>query len=134
MKRITLIILAVAAILAGSVSCRKDNVTDKYPLPTVALSIIPDFSDGSVLSYSDDGSFFLRVSVTPENYIDKLLNGDGLICIADFRSVISKASPENHDFSVVGEISSASVEEGYLTASFTLTEDEMKKMHVKTRK
>lgn len=128
MKRITPIILAVAAILTGSVSCRKDNVTDKYPLPTVALSIIPDFSDGSVYSFSDDGSFFLKVTVTPKAYIEKLTNTDSFICKADFRSVITKATLENPDFTVVGKIASASVEEGYMTVSFTLTEEEMGKM------
>lgn len=128
MKRITPIILAVAAILTGSVSCRKDNVTDKYPLPTVALSIIPDFSDGSVYSFSYDGSFFLKVTVTPKAYIEKLTNTDSFICKADFRSVITKATPENPDFTVVGKIASASVEEGYMTVSFTLTEEEMGKM------
>ena len=210
MKRFTIIILAVAAILAGSVSCQKVNDIDKRlteleqtvsdlkaqvlagavitsvdktddgctftlsngqsytvtngkngldgeaiiadveieenfivltlkngetlrisyqnPLSMVTLNIIPDFSDGSVYSYSDDGSFFLRVSVKPEKYIDKLLKNDGLVCKADFRSVITKAAEENPDFTVVGEITSASVEEGYMTAYFSLSEEEMGKM------
>lgn len=97
-------------------------------MPLVSMSIIPDFSDGSVYSFSDDGSFLLRVSVTPEKYIEKLIDNDGIICMADFRSVITKATPENPDFTVIGEITSGSVEEGYLTASFALAEDEMKKM------
>ena len=95
----------------------------------MALSIIPDYSDGSVYSFSDDGSFFLRVSVTPKKYIDKLLNSDGLVCKADFRSVITKAAPEDPDFTVVGEITSVSVEEGYMTTYFTLTKDEMTRLH-----
>ena len=95
----------------------------------MALSIIPDYSDGSVYSYSDDGSFFLRVSVTPAKYIDKLLNSDGLVCKADFRSVITKAAPEDPDFTVVGEITSVSVEEEYMTTYFTLTKDEMTRLH-----
>ena len=128
MKRITRTILAVAAVLAGSVSCQKENNIETNPLSMVALSIIPDFSDGSVYSYGIDGSFFLRVSVTPEKYIEKLSGNDGLICKADFRSVITKATQENPDFSVVGEISSASVEEGYMTALFTLSKDEMEKI------
>ena len=92
------------------------------------MPIIPDFSDGSVYSCSDDGSFFLRVSVTPGKYIDKLLSNDGLICKADFRSVITKALQENPDFTVVGKISSSSVEDGCMTASFSLTNGEMEKM------
>ena len=128
MKRISLIILAVVAIIACGVSCQKDNITPESSMPSVSMSIIPDFSDGSVYSYSDDGSFFLRVSVKPEKYIDNLLNSDGLVCKADFRSVITKAAEENPDFTVVGEITSASVEEGYMTASFTLSEEEMEKI------
>lgn len=128
MKRITLIILAVAAVLAGGVSCQKASDIEANPLPTMALSIIPDFSDGSVYSFSDDGSFFLKVTVTPKAYIEKLTNTDSFICKADFRNVITKATPENPDFTVVGKIASASVEEGYMTASFTLTEEEMGKM------
>ena len=128
MKRITLIILTVAAVLAGGVSCQKASDIEANPLPTMALSIIPDFSDGSVCSFSDDGSFFLKVTVTPKAYIEKLTNTDSFICKADFRNVITKATPENPDFTVVGKIASASVEEGYMTASFTLTEDEMEKM------
>ena len=128
MKRITLIILAVAAIIAGSVSCQKVNDIDNNPLSTMALSIIPDYSDGSVYSYSDDGSFFLRVSVTPAKYIDKLLNSDGLVCKADFRSVITKANAENPDFTVVGEITSSFVEGGYMTVYFELAEDEVAKL------
>lgn len=104
------------------------RISYQNPLSMVTLNIIPDFSDGSVYSYSNNGSFFLRVSVTPEKYIEKLSGNDGLICKADFRSVITKATLENSDFTVVGEIASASVEEGYLTASFTLNEDEMKKI------
>lgn len=128
MKRITLIILAVAAVLAGGVSCQKASDIEANPLPTMALSIIPNFSDGSVYSFSDDGSFFLKVTVTPKAYIEKLTNTDSFICKADFRSVITKATPENPDFTVVGKITSASVEEGYMTASFTLSEVEMGKM------
>lgn len=120
--------LAIMAVLTGSVSCDKNDVTPKSSMPLVSMTIIPDYSDGSVYSYSDDGSFFLRVSVKPEKYIDKLLNNDGLICKADFRSVITKAAAVNPDFSVVGEITSASVEEGYMTAYFSLSEEEMEKM------
>lgn len=128
MKKTTILILAVMAVLTGSVSCKKANDIDRDPLSTVALSIIPDFSDGSVYSYSDDGSFFLRASVTPGKYIDKFGNDGKYIYRADFRKVITKVSPEASDFSVIGEISSASVEETYLTASFTLSKDEMGKM------
>ena len=129
MKRIALIILSVITIIAGYVSCQKVNDIDNNPLSAVALGIIPDFSDGSVHSCSDEGSFFLRVSVKPEKYIDKLLNSDGLVCKADFRSVITKAAPEDPDFTVVGEITSVSVEEGYMTTYFTLTKDEMTRLH-----
>ena len=125
MKRITLIILAVVAILAGGISCQKANNIEKNPLSTVALSIIPDFSDGSVYSCSDEGSFFLRVSVKPENYIQKLSDNDAIVCKADFRRVMTKANEENPDFTVVGEITSASVEEGYITNYFKLAEDEV---------
>ena len=128
MKRITLIILATMAIIAGGVSCNKNDVTPQSSMPLVSMSIIPDFSDGSVYSFSDDGSFFLRVSVTPEKYIEKLSEKDGFICKADFRSVITKDSPENPDFTVVGEITSVSVEEGCMTAYFDLAEDVMEKM------
>lgn len=129
MKRITLIILSVAAVLAGGVSCSKNNISDKDPLSAATLDIIPDFSDGSVYSYSvDDGSFFLRISVTPKKYIEKLCGSDGLVCRADFRSVITKATTASLDFTIVGEISSAFVEEGYMTAAFTLSKDEMEKM------
>ena len=107
MKRITLIILAVVVILTGNVSCQKANDIDNNPLSEVALSIIPDFSDGSVYSCSDEGSFFLRVSVKPEKYIEKLSDNDAIICKADFRSVITKANEENPDFTVVGEITSS---------------------------
>ena len=104
------------------------RISYQNPLSMAALSIIPDFSDGSVYSYSDDGSFFLRVSVKPEKYIDNLLNNDGLVCKADFRSVITKAIPEDPDFTVVGEITSGSAEEGYMTTYFELTEDELAKL------
>ena len=107
MKRIALIILSVAKIIAGSVSCQKVNDIDINPLSAVALGIIPDFSDGSVYSCSDEGSFFLRVSVKPEKYIEKLSDKDAIICKADFRSVITKANEENPDFTVVGEITSS---------------------------
>lgn len=118
MKRIALIILAVAAIISSSVSCNKNDITPESSMPLVSMSIIPDFSDGSVYSFSDDGSFFRRVSVTPEKYIEKLIDNDGIICKADFRSVITKAIPEDPDFTVVGEVTSGSVEEGYMTAYF----------------
>ena len=120
--------LTIMVLLAGTVSCDKNDVTPKSSMPLVSMSIIPDYSDGSVYSYSDDGSFFLKVSVTPKTYIDKLINNGGFVCKADFRSVITKAAEENPDFTVVGEITSASVEEGYMTASFTLSEEEMEKM------
>lgn len=129
MKRIIFFILAIAAVLAGSVSCQKANDVEANLLPTVALNIIPDFSDGSVYSFSDDGSFFLRISVTPKTYIDKLINNDGLVCKADFRSVITKAIPENPDFTVVGKIASASVEEGYMTTCFELGEEKLTKLY-----
>ena len=104
------------------------RISYQNPLSMVTLNIIPDFSDGSVYSCSDEGSFFLRVSVKPEKYIDKLLNNDGLVCKADFRSVITKANAENPDFTVVGEITSGSVEEGYMTVYFELAEDEVAKL------
>lgn len=128
MKRITLIILAVVVILTGNVSCQKANDIDNNPLSEVALSIIPDFSDGSVYSCSDEGSFFLRVSVKPEKYIEKLSDNDAIICKADFRSVITKANAENPDFTVVGEITSSFVEGGYMTVYFELAEDEVAKL------
>lgn len=104
------------------------RISYQNPLSMVTLIIIPDFSDGSVYSFSDDGTFILRVGVTPEKYIDKLSNDDDIICKAYFRSVITKASQENPDFTVVGDITSASVEDGYLTAVFTLSEGEMEMM------
>lgn len=71
---------------------------------------------------------FCHSFVQADKYLDKFGNDGKYIYRADFRKVITKASPEETDFSVIGEISSTSVEEGCLTASFMLTEDEMEKM------
>ena len=48
MKRITLIILAVAAILAGSVSCNKNEIIPENPLTSSSFVIVPDYSDGTI--------------------------------------------------------------------------------------
>lgn len=128
MKQITLIILAVVTILAGSVSCQKDDITPECSIRSVSMSIIPDFSDGSVYSYSNDGSFFLRISVSPEEFLANIENNDSFICKADFRCMITKATTEYSDFTIIGKITSASVEEGYMTTFFTLTKDEMVKL------
>ena len=127
-RTVILHILALVAVSAGSVSCSKNEITPADTLSSISMSIMPDFPDGSVYSYSDDGSFFLGVTVTPAKYIDKFGNDGTFIYRADFRKKIADASPENREFSVTGEILSSSVEEGYLTALFSLSEDEMIRM------
>lgn len=59
----------VLAVLSMNmlVSCNKDEIIPwQSSLKEVSLSILTDFPDGSVYAPSDDGSFFLRIDVTPE--------------------------------------------------------------------
>lgn len=208
MKRITLIILAIAAILAGSVSCQKVNDIDKRlieleqtvsdlraqilagavitsvdktdegctftlsngqtykvtngkdgsdgeaiiadvkiekdfvvltlkdgetlrisyqnPLSMVTLNIIPDFSDGSVYSHNrSDGAFFLKVAVTPKERLRNFESDSSLFYSADFHTTITKASPDSSYFTVSGQLTSITEEEGYMTISYTLSDAEM---------
>ena len=120
MKRISLLIV-VLAMLFGAVSCTKDYSPEQNPLEKVSMAIIPDYSDGSVHTCSDDGSFFLRVAVTPEKYLGKFCNDGKYIYRADFRKVTTRAeSEEGSDFLATGEVTAAFEDEGYLTVAFTI--------------
>lgn len=123
MKRISFIV-TVLAVLLGAVSCNKAVPEEQIPLEKVSLSIIPDYSDGSVHSCSDDGSFFLRVSVTPEKYLSEFSNDGKYVYKADFRKVTAKSLPEGGDFSVTGEVSASFEKEGYMTVAFTIADAE----------
>lgn len=115
-------ILSLASLAIGLLgSCTKDYSPELIPLDKVSMSIIPDYSDGSVYNCSDDGSFFLRVAVTPEKYLGKFSNDGKYIYRADFRKVTTRAeSEEGSDFSAVGEVTAAFEDEGYMTVAFTI--------------
>ncbi len=120
MKRISFIIAALAGLFCA-VSCNKNVPEELIPLDKVSMSIIPDYSDGSVNNCSDNGSFFLRVAVTPEKYLGKFSNDGKYIYRADFRKVTTRAeSEEGSDFSVTGEVTAAFEDEGYMTVAFTI--------------
>lgn len=97
MKRISLITLTVAAIIAGSVSCSKINDIDERlskvenPLSMVTLNIVPDYDDGTVRepnTTEDNGekstSFYLDIAVTPAEYGEVLSDAEKFIHKAVF--------------------------------------------------
>ena len=47
------------------------RISYQNPLSLVSMHIIPDFNDGSVYSFSDNGVFFLRIAVTPEEHLSR---------------------------------------------------------------
>ena len=98
MKRFTLIILAVAAIIAANVSCSKNNDIGQNPLSTVTLNIVPDYDDGTVRepnTTEDNGekstSFYLDIAVTPAEYGEILSDAEKFIHKAVFSPVQTKS-------------------------------------------
>ena len=99
MKRITLIILAVAAILAGSVSCNKNEINPENPLTSSSFVIVPDYSDGTIdnivpeLLEDDTWKYPLSidVQVTPAKYAEELVNSGNFNFKATFSPVETKS-------------------------------------------
>ena len=132
MKRISLIILAVAAVLVGS-SCSKVDDTTQNPLSLMSMSIIPDYSNGSIKCYpepfgmSEDGLLSFKVEVLPLQYLDQFGIDDKYIYRASFRKVVTKSESDSYDFTLDGTVQKYDGDD-FLTASFVLKPDVMAKI------
>lgn len=122
----------VLAVLSMNmlVSCDNNEIVPwQSSLKEVSLSILPDFPDGSVYAPSDDGSFFLRIDVTPEESLSLFEKDSTLIYSADFCKESGNATTTNSpDFTVAGKLSTISVGEGFITVLFSLSKDMMDKL------
>ena len=132
MKRISLIILAVAAILYGG-SCSKVDDTTQSPLSLMSMSIIPDYSNGSIKCYpepfgmSEDGLLSFKVEILPLQYLGQFGIDDKYIYKASFRKVITKSESDSYDFTLDGTVQKYEGDD-FLTASFVLKPDVMGKI------
>lgn len=132
MKRISLIILAVAAVLVGS-SCSKVDDTTQNPLSLMSMSIIPDYSNGSIKCYpepfgmSEDGLLSFKVEILPLQYLGQFGIDDKYIYKASFRKVVTKSESDSYDFTLDGTVQKYEGDD-FLTASFVLKPDVMAKI------
>lgn len=86
MKRITLIILAVAAVLAGSVSCDKSDVAPKSSMPLVSMSGIEWKDNGSKWTFNNGATalFLPKAEYASKTYdYCQTYGGDTYFCISN---------------------------------------------------
>ena len=61
------------ALISGAISCTKSENTPQSIFSEVTLNIIPDYTDGSVRSYSPvTNCMYLSIEVTPSIYAETL--------------------------------------------------------------
>lgn len=132
MKRISLIILTVATILSGS-SCSKVDNTTQSPLSLMSMSIIPDYSNGSIkccpepFGMSEDGLLSFKVEILPLQYLDEFGVDDKYVYRASFRKVVTKSESDSYDFTLDGTVQKYEGAD-FLTASFILKPNVMEKI------
>ena len=91
MKRIKFLFAALA-LLSGVMACTKtEETTPQSLLPQVTLTIVPDYTDGTVKNYNPKNNLiYLSVEVTPAKYAEALSDTSKFIHKAVFSPVQTK--------------------------------------------
>lgn len=92
MKRIKFLFAALV-LLSGVIACTKteEATTPQSLLPQVTLTIVPDYTDGTVKNYNPKNNLiYLSIEVTPAKYAEALSDTSKFIHKAVFSPVQTK--------------------------------------------